>query len=1146
MVETVVIDIEAQYRDRTSDGVRGSSDDMERLRRKMEDTESAGKKANAALEKIATTAASIAKKTITIPVKILDYATKPLRSLLNYATSLKGILTGIVMGQTAQKLFVSPTQYAETLKGHSLAFENLLGSAEAAAQMIQEIQAFDEKSPFNTMQIIEQSRMLMTYKLATQENVLSMIETIGDASMGVGAGDEGIERIVRALGQMKAKGKVSAEEMLQLSEVNISGWQYLADALGVTTAEVQDMTSKNKINVDDAINYLLAGMQKDFGGMANENAAKTLSGVWGQISSVLENGPFLRWGQGLSEGAMLAATTASGWLEDSKEAITELGDELYALGKSASTYAADKIIQFGDSVKTVLNSDEFKNADGIVEKLKIAWDWVIAEPFDQWWNTDGQAFLGNVAGKIGMGLGKFFNGAITTILGIDADSAAEGGVSIGAKFAEGFLEGFDAKKVWESIKKAFSNALKIIPGGEEATTSSWISAALLGYGGMKVAGAVSPLLSGLGGLGGAAAGSTKAAELAIMMGGGNLAGGASLSAGALSALGVASGAGLAIGGLGVVSGLADLVRSSNTMNRKEQSEKSWSGAAKLGMVGTGAAAGAAIGTIVPVIGTAIGAAIGAGLGGIGALFAGNQVGSGISDYFDGTGKIRSTVEEIKAANDAFLSLQSKAQGVETLMAQYEALQEKISGGKLNTEEMTTAQSELKTVVEQLASVYPGLISQYDLENGKLEEKLGLLRDVTEAERDRARKEAELASVKGDRVLPDLETAIERSQADYQSYDDKASEYMKWAQTAQELYGQWTGLKLSYDSGRTSREDFLAQKQEIMGQVNALEEKTGINLVSAWAARGNDLSGLEAGYDKIMDQAEKAMEARQTEQGNLDDLLAQYQEIYNSKMALAINPKGLDLAATEVKMAEINQLAEDIAALESDLSAKEKGTEEYEQTAQKIADAKTRQQELTASVEDFLGPLQDVLDAITEINRQFSYLPTDMKLSADTLGLGNIAKYVESNKATATTSTDLSETLPLTNTSPFERLEWGSWLVPKGFAKGTISAPPGKYWVGENGPELLEFRGGERVYSNTDSMRIAAETARSNRSTGGTGGIQVNLGGLNVSITGGGDSRDIMDQLKDRLPELSNQLCAMIATQLSRSYANMPTNATEGI
>ena len=603
---------------------------------------------------------------------------------------------------------------------------------------------------------------------------------------------------------------------------------------------------------------------------------------------------------------------------------------------------------------------------------------------------------------------------------------------------------------------------------------------------------------------------------------------------------------------------------------------------------------------------AIGAAIGAGLGGIGALFAGNQVGSGISDYFDGTGKIRETVEGISAANDAFLELQSKAQGVETLMAQYESLQEKISGGKLDSEELATAQNDLKTVVEQLAGIYPGLISQYDLENGKLEEKLGLLRDVTEAER--ARKEAELASVKGDRVLPDLETAIQQSQAYYQSYDEKASEYMKWAQTAQELYSQWTGLKLSYDAGRISKDDFFNQKQKIMSQVNALEDKTGVNLVSAWAARVNDLSGLESGYDKIMAQAEKAMEARQTEQGNLDELLAQYQEIYQAKMALAINPEGLDLSATEAKMAEINQLAEDIAALEADLSSKEKGTAEYEETAQKINDAKGRQEELTAAVEKFREPLQDVLDTITEINRQFSYLPTDMKLTVEGLGLGNTSKYLEGTTEKATAA---ENDLPLKNYSPFERLEWGNWLVPNGYAKGTLSAPPGMAWVGENGPELMRMRGGERIYTNDESMRIAAETARSsgklelvtmspmerlakgfakgtpsappglawvgeegpelmrmrggeriytndesmriaaetarsNRSTGGTGGIQVNLGGLNVSITGGGDSRDIMDQLKDRLPELSNQLCAMIATQLSRSYANMPTNATEGI
>lgn len=47
----------------------------------------------------------------------------------------------------------------------------------------------------------------------------------------------------------------------------------------------------------------------------------------------------------------------------------------------------------------------------------------------------------------------------------------------------------------------------------------------------------------------------------------------------------------------------------------------------------------------------------------------------------------------------------------------------------------------------------------------------------------------------------------------------------------------------------------------------------------------------------------------------------------------------------------------------------------------------------------------------------------------------------------------------------------------GFASGTASAPPGLAWVGERGPELVAFRGGERVWSNRESMRRTSGTDR---------------------------------------------------------------------
>lgn len=50
---------------------------------------------------------------------------------------------------------------------------------------------------------------------------------------------------------------------------------------------------------------------------------------------------------------------------------------------------------------------------------------------------------------------------------------------------------------------------------------------------------------------------------------------------------------------------------------------------------------------------------------------------------------------------------------------------------------------------------------------------------------------------------------------------------------------------------------------------------------------------------------------------------------------------------------------------------------------------------------------------------------------------------------------------------------GGWY---GYASGTDYATPGLHWVGENGPELLQFRGGERVYTNSQSNRIAQSAA----------------------------------------------------------------------
>lgn len=57
------------------------------------------------------------------------------------------------------------------------------------------------------------------------------------------------------------------------------------------------------------------------------------------------------------------------------------------------------------------------------------------------------------------------------------------------------------------------------------------------------------------------------------------------------------------------------------------------------------------------------------------------------------------------------------------------------------------------------------------------------------------------------------------------------------------------------------------------------------------------------------------------------------------------------------------------------------------------------------------------------------------------------------------------------------------LTVKAYASGTKSATPGLAWVGENGPELVGFNGGEAVLNAADSAKAAV---------GGGGGMTVNV------------------------------------------------------
>jgi hypothetical protein len=84
---------------------------------------------------------------------------------------------------------------------------------------------------------------------------------------------------------------------------------------------------------------------------------------------------------------------------------------------------------------------------------------------------------------------------------------------------------------------------------------------------------------------------------------------------------------------------------------------------------------------------------------------------------------------------------------------------------------------------------------------------------------------------------------------------------------------------------------------------------------------------------------------------------------------------------------------------------------------------------------------------------------------------------------------------------------GTSLGIPGFATGTLSAPRGLAMVGERGPELVNFRGGERVFDNSNTQRMMG---------GGGGPITINISAPNERV-----GREAAGQAATRLRHVLN-------------------------
>nr|DAX16547.1 MAG TPA: tail tape measure protein [Bacteriophage sp.] len=216
--------------------------------------------------------------------KLTDTTSKAISSLGSGFSKAGTVLTAAITAPLAiagVKAARWASQTAANAEQVDIAFNTMLGP-ERAKKMIADLVEFAKTTPFEMAGLNKATQQMLAYGFAAND-VIPMLTDVGNATAALGAGQQGIDAITRALGQMHGKGTAASQEMMQLTEVGIPAWDYLAKALHTDVAGAMEMVTKKAVSADVAIAAIRAGMQGDFGGLMIKQS-RTLTGVLSNLA----------------------------------------------------------------------------------------------------------------------------------------------------------------------------------------------------------------------------------------------------------------------------------------------------------------------------------------------------------------------------------------------------------------------------------------------------------------------------------------------------------------------------------------------------------------------------------------------------------------------------------------------------------------------------------------------------------------------------------------------------------------------------------------------------------------------------------------------------------------------------------------------
>lgn len=239
-------------------------------------------------------------------------------------------------------------QLAAEAEQAEVAFTTLLGSSEAAQQMLKGLTQFAADTPFDMPELKTAARQLAAFGVEGGQ-IVPQLKMIGDIAAGTG---QPIAELAEIYGKAKVQGRLFGEDINQLTGRGIPIIGALAAQFGVAESEVKKMVEQGRIGFPELQRAFMSMTSEGgkFEGMM-EAQSKTLAGVWGAFTdnASMIVSDFFSWLAKTWNFTGLV-TVATDWMATTVE-IVKWGIENWALlWEIAYTSAALQMVRLGAEV----------------------------------------------------------------------------------------------------------------------------------------------------------------------------------------------------------------------------------------------------------------------------------------------------------------------------------------------------------------------------------------------------------------------------------------------------------------------------------------------------------------------------------------------------------------------------------------------------------------------------------------------------------------------------------------------------------------------------------------------------------------------------------------------------------------------------